>query len=260
MDILEKKRNLLKLRDIRFSVFGVKAMKNSILISGSNRGIGLELARQYYEDGWQVYGSCRKPEMAIELSKLTANSAGAVQIIPLDVSDDESLKSASQMLKNEPLDIVFCNAGVYGPTKSEGAALGSIDYEAWEDVFRINTMAPLKLVETFLPNLELGQQKKIALMSSKMGSMADNNSGGSYIYRSTKAALNAVSRSLAIDLSIRGFKVVCLHPGWVKTDMGGPNALITTAESVKGIKNLLDNLQESQNASFLDYQGNKIHW
>ena len=235
-------------------------MEKSILISGSNRGIGLELARQYYEADWQVYASCRNPEKATDLSKLAAKSAGRVQIIPLNVVDDDSLKSACQMLKNVPLDIVFCNAGVYGPTKSGGATLGSIDYESWDDVFRINTMAPLKLVETFLPNLELGQQKKIALMSSKMGSMADNNSGGSYIYRSTKAALNAVSRSLAIDLSTRGYKVVCLHPGWVKTDMGGTNALISTTESVKGIKNLLDNLKESQNACFLDYQGNKIHW
>lgn len=239
-------------------------MKKSILISGANRGIGLELVKQYSAAGWQVYAACRAPELASELAKLAGGvaegSAGAIQVLPLDVSSEASLAAAGQMLKGEALDILFSNAGVYGPTKAAGAALGAIDTEAWEQVFRVNTVAPLKLVETFLPCLEKGEEKKIAMMSSKMGSIADNTSGGSYIYRSTKAALNAVTRSLAMDLSDRGFKVVCLHPGWVKTDMGGPHGLISTAESVQGIKKLLQALELKQSGYFWNFNGDSIPW
>ncbi len=235
-------------------------MTKSIFISGCNRGIGLELVKQYSAAGWQVYAACRAPEQASELNRLAGQSAGMIQVLPLDVSSESSIAAAGQMLKGQALDILFNNAGVYGPAKAAGAALGSIDSAAWEQVFRVNTVAPLKLVETFLPCLELGQEKKIAMMSSKMGSITDNTSGGSYIYRSTKSALNAVTRSLAIDLAGKGIKVVCLHPGWVQTDMGGANALISTAESVRGLKNVLDKLDEKQSGCFWNYNGELIPW
>lgn len=235
-------------------------MKKSILISGANRGIGLELVKQYSDAGWQVYAACRAPELASDLAKLAGSSAGAIQVLPLDVTSEASLAAAGQMLKGESLDILFSNAGVYGPTKAAGAALGSIDTEAWQQVFKVNTVAPLRLVETFLSCLEKGEEKKIAMMSSKMGSIADNTSGGAYIYRSTKAALNAVTRSLAIDLSDRGFKVICLHPGWVQTDMGGPHGLITIAESVQGIKKLLQTLELKQSGYFWNFNGDSIPW
>ena len=235
-------------------------MSKSILISGANRGIGLELVKQYWADGWQVYATCRAPELASDLAELSSKSAGKIQMMPLDVLNEQSLASAGQMLAGEPLDLLFCNAGVYGPAKASGAALGSIDTDAWEHVFKVNTVAPLRVVETFLPNLELGADKKIAMMSSKMGSMSDNNSGGSYLYRSTKAALNAVTRSLAVDLADKGFKVVCMHPGWVKTDMGGTNALISTFESVQGIKQFLDKMKADQSGFFWNFNGDSISW
>ena len=235
-------------------------MSKSILITGANRGIGLELVRQYWVGGWQVYATCRAPELASNLAELASKSAGKIQIMPLDVLNEKSLANAGQMLEGEPLDMLFCNAGIYGPTKALGAALGSIDIDAWEQVFKVNTVAPLRLVETFLPNLELGSEKKIAMMSSKMASMSDNSSGGSYIYRSTKAALNAVTRSLAVDLADEGFKVVCIHPGWVQTDMGGANALISTSESVQGIRKLLDEIKIEQSGHFWNYNGDLISW
>lgn len=235
-------------------------MAKSIFISGCNRGIGLELVKQYSAASWQVYAACRAPEQASELNRLAGQSAGMIQVLPLDVSSESSIAAAGQMLKGQALDILFNNAGVYGPTKAAGAAFGSIDSAAWEQVFRVNSVAPLKLVETFLPCLEQGQEKTIAMMSSKMASIADNTSGGSYIYRSSKAALNAVTRSLAIDLAGKGIKVVCLHPGWVQTDMGGANALISTEESVRGLKNVLDKLGKKQSGCFWNYNGEHIPW
>jgi len=235
-------------------------MHKTILITGANRGIGLELVKQYWAGGWQVYATCRAPEVASNLAELTSQSAGKIQMVPLDVLNEKSLARIKQMLKGEPLDLLFCNAGVYGPTKAFGAALGSIDTEAWEHVFKVNTVAPLRLVETFLPNLEQGADKKIAMMSSKMASISDNSSGGSYIYRSSKAALNAVTRSLAVDLADKNFKVVCVHPGWVQTDMGGENALISTSESVQGIKKLLDELKIEQSGYFWNFNGDSISW
>lgn len=231
-----------------------------ILITGANRGIGLELARQYSGEGWQVFACCRSPENAADLSRLAAQSDGRVQLIPLDVSREGAIQRLALSLQGQPIDVLFNNAGVYGPASQ--ARLGSTvsDSEEWMRVFAVNTIAPLQLVEAMKPNLLLGKHKVIALMSSKMASLSDNTSGGATIYRSSKAALNAVGKSLAADLAAEGIKVALLHPGWVQTDMGGPNALISSQESVAGLRSVLKQLTPEKSGQFFNYDGTVLPW
>ncbi len=231
-------------------------MTQTILITGTNRGIGLELTRQYAGAGWRVLACCRHPEEARDLSTLQDKYEG-ISIHQLDVSDTSQIKRLADQLAGVPIDILFNNAGVYGPSD---ATFGNTDEQAWLDCLRINTIAPMKMMEAFADHVAASQLRTIATMSSKMGSMADNGSGGSYIYRSSKAALNAVMKSAAIDLQPRGICVAILHPGWVLTDMGGPNAEISVSESVTGLRRILADLTPEQSGTFFDIDGSVIPW
>jgi len=172
----------------------------------------------------------------------------------LDLLESKQIKTLSASLAGQSIDLLINNAGYYGP---KNAALGCIDSDEWMRVLQINTIAPLKLVEALIPQLALCKHATVAMLSSKMGSMDDNHSGGSYIYRSSKAALNAITKSLAIDL---GIKAVALHPGWVKTDMGGTNALITTETAVSGLRQVIAQLTPENSGSFFAYDGTAIPW
>jgi NAD(P)-dependent dehydrogenase (short-subunit alcohol dehydrogenase family) len=231
-------------------------MQQSILITGANRGIGLELVKQYAENDWQVYACCRSPDQATELKQL-ADQYSQISIHPLDVSNNADIHALAKALDGQSIDILLNNAGIYGPYD---AHVGNTDEQQWIDCFRINSIAPMKVTEAFLPHVSASQTKLIATMSSKMGSMADNGSGGSYLYRSSKAAVNAVMKSLSIDLKAKGIKVAILHPGWVKTDMGGPNAEITTQECVKHLRRNLDNVTLDNTGTFFEIDGSVIPW
>jgi NAD(P)-dependent dehydrogenase (short-subunit alcohol dehydrogenase family) len=231
-------------------------MNNTILITGANRGIGLELTRQYAEAGWRVYACCRHPGKGIELNDLT-KEYDQISIHKLDVTDHAHIQGLAKELKDQPIDILFNNAGVYGPSD---ARFGNTDVEQWLDCLRINSIAPMKIMEAFVNNVAQSQTQLIATMSSKMGSMADNGSGGSYIYRSSKAAVNAVMKSAAIDLAPQGIKVAILHPGWVLTDMGGPNAEITVQESARNLRGILEGVTMENSGSFFDIDGTVIPW
>ncbi len=231
-------------------------MTQTILITGTNRGIGLELTRQYAGAGWRVLACCRHPEEAQDLRALQ-DKYEEISIHQLDVSDTSQIKRLADQLAGVPIDILFNNAGVYGPSD---ATFGNTDEQAWLDCLRINTIAPMKMMEAFADHVAASQLRTIATMSSKMGSMADNGSGGSYIYRSSKAALNAVMKSAAIDLQPRGICVAILHPGWVLTDMGGPNAEISVSESVTGLRRILADLTPEQSGTFFDIDGSVIPW
>jgi len=224
----------------------------TVLVTGANRGIGLEFARQYAADGWRVHAACRRPDTADDLKAV----AGDVRIHKLDVSDDRQIADLAQELSGEPLDVLINNAGVMGAR----TGLGETDTGVWLDTFRINTIAPLHMVECFLNHLERGQQKRIVNLTSRMGSIADNTSGGYYIYRSSKAALNAVTKSLAIDLAPRGIIAVVFHPGWVQTDMGGPGATISPAQSVGAMRAKIAALTAGDSGSFFNYDGSQIPW
>ncbi|HSJ49074.1 MAG TPA: SDR family oxidoreductase [Gammaproteobacteria bacterium] len=231
-------------------------MAKTILVTGSNRGIGLEVVRQYAAAGWQVHACCRDPERATELHALATENQ-KIHLHQLDVTDHGRMTSLARELEGHPIDILFNNAGVYG---QDDAEFGNTDENLWLRAMRINVIAPMKMMETFIGHVTSSQYKLIACLSSKMGSMADNGSGGSYVYRSSKAALNAVLKSAAIDLQDRGIRVAILHPGWVKTGMGGPHAEISTTESVTAMRAILTRMKPEDTGTFYDIDGRVIPW
>lgn len=227
---------------------------NTVLITGANRGLGLQFARNYAERGWEVIACCRAPTEAHELNALSSERPNC-EVHALDVTDYARMAQLSSQLRERTIDLLLSNAGIYGPR----TAFGAVEPAAWRDVLEVNTIAPAMLVQHFVDQVAASDTRMIALVSSKMGSIADNGSGGSYIYRSSKTALNQVGKSLAIDLAGRGIQVVTLHPGWVKTDMGGPNALTTIEDSVAGMMNTLDSAH-GRSGEFIDLDGRVIPW
>ncbi|HER25531.1 MAG TPA: SDR family oxidoreductase [Rhodospirillales bacterium] len=223
------------------------------LITGASRGLGLEFTRQYAADGWRIIATCSDSLKAQGLAPLQ----GDVEVHTLDVTDNAQVQALAKTLKKEPIDLLINNAGLYGPRPVK---LGGVDYASWADVMRVNAMAPLKVSECFLDHIVAGNLKKIVAISSKMGSMTDNEAGGGYIYRSSKAALNAVMKSLSIDLKPRGITVAILHPGWVRTDLGGPGGLIEAEESVTGMRRVIDGLTVDSTGQFFNYDGSEISW
>ena len=229
-------------------------MTYQVLITGANRGIGLEFTQQYAQDGWNVLACCRDPQHAGALQAL-AKARANIRILHLDVADFAQIDALALQLKNDKIDVLINNAGVY-PESS----LSDADTNDWLDAFKINSIAPLKMATAFTTHIANSELKKIATLSSKMSSMSDNTSGGSYIYRSTKTAVNMVMKSLSIDLQPAGIAVVTLHPGWVLTDMGGSNALIDTKTSVAGLRKVIENLNLSNTGKFIAYDGKEIAW
>ena len=226
-----------------------------ILITGANRGIGLEFTKQYLARGETILATCRSPKGATELQAL-ADQYSQLTVLTLDVADGASMSGFASQLVQTAIDIFINNAGVYGPR----SGFGDLSEPEWAEVFRVNASAPLVLTQTVIDNLRAGKLKKMVFLTSKMGSIGDNQGGGSYIYRSSKAALNAAVKSLSIDLAGEGFSVGLLHPGWVRTDMGGPNGLIDAPESVAGLTKVIDDLGPSNTGNFFNYDGSIIPW
>ncbi len=227
----------------------------STLITGANRGIGLEFARQYLANCWQVYAACRDPSSASELHRLADNHK--LRILALDVTDPFSIKAAAAELDGQAIDLLLNNAGVMG---AQGQTIGNIDYDAWAKVLDANTMGPMRVSEAFVDNVARSDRKLIVTLTSGMGSLTDNTSGGSIAYRSSKAAVNMVMRSMAIDLAPRGITCVVVNPGWVQTAMGGPHAKITPAESVTKLRRLIETLGPLQSGKFFNYDGKEYPW
>ncbi len=230
-------------------------MSHTVLITGANRGIGLEFVRQYLNEGSRVIACCRHPEQAPALQALAEAHPDTLELVALDLSQPQQLEGLKAYLGDQAIDLLISNAGVYGP---KGVALGAIRAEDFAPVMAVNVLAPLLLVQTLKDNLLAGA--KVALLSSKMGAIADNGSGGSYLYRASKSALNAIGKSLSVDLAGQGVSVVLLHPGWVQTEMGGPNALISTETSVQGLRQVLAQLDLGNTGRFLNYDGSVIPW
>src|SRR3989337_1095407 len=221
------------------------------LITGANRGIGLEFCRQYAADGWRVLACSRLPEKADALNRLAAQYPELIKVHALDVADHVEIERLAQVLADESIDLLINNAGIYPDADKSGC--GHTDYAEWVQAFRTNTMAPLKIAEEFATQIARSRQKTIITITSKMGSIADNGSGGSYLYRSSKAAVNMVVKSLAIDLKPLGINAV-----WVKTGMGGPNALISAEQSVSGMRQVIGRLTMAESGRFFGYDGQEI--
>lgn len=228
----------------------------SVLITGANRGIGLKFVEHYCQANWQVYATYREEHQ--DLLSLTTQYDN-LTLLRLDVADTESIAKLRHSMTGISLNLLINNAGVYGPG---GIGFGDLEdnTEQWQQVLNVNAIGPQLITEALIKNLQFGAPSKIAFVSSKMGSMTDNTSGGSYIYRSSKAALNAVVKSLAVDLAPMDINVVSLHPGWVKTAMGGDNALIDTDTSVAGMVKVIENLDGDNSGGFFAYDGTAVPW
>jgi NAD(P)-dependent dehydrogenase (short-subunit alcohol dehydrogenase family) len=229
----------------------------SILITGANRGLGLEFARQYAGEAWQVFAACRNPAGAAQLHQLERTPGRQVTILPIDVSDLPSVRAAAKHLEGMALDLLVNNAGIAGPSNQ---TTGRVDYRAWAHVLDVNTMGPLRLIESFLNHLALSDRRMVVTITSGMSSLADNVSGGSIAYRTSKAAVNLVTRSAAIDLASRRITCVVVNPGWVKTDMGGAGARLTPQESVTAMRKLIGNLSLKDSGKFFNYDGHEYRW
>ena len=214
-----------------------------VLITGANRGLGLEFARQYKNAGWEIVATAR--ESSPELDDL------GVEVDKLEMSDLDAVERFGKRFGR--LDLLIANAGTYGPREVRDAKAG----RQWAETFIVNTIAPFLLAQAVLPAVKSARGKLIAV-STKMGSIADNTSGGFIAYRSSKSALNSAWRSLAVDNP----DVVCavLHPGWVQTRMGGSSAPLGPEESIAGMRRVIDSLGPEQSVGFFAYDGAEVPW
>lgn len=228
------------------------------LITGANRGIGLEFSRQLAEDGWCVLACSRDLEKSDALNKLAAEYPERITLYALDVTDHGQIEKLSQTLANKPIDLLINNAGVFPDINDR--SFGQTDYDSWAHAFLVNTMAPLKMAEEFIAQITQSSRKTIVTITSKMGSVADNGRGGSYIYRSSKSAVNMVIKSIAIDLESNDIISVLLHPGWVRTDMGGPSGLISVEQSVSGMLSVIREVTSADSGKFIAYDGQIVPW
>ncbi len=229
---------------------GVEPRSRVVLVTGANRGIGLELARQYSAAGWRVIGTARRPDAADELA------ATGAEVVQLDVTDQDSVDRLARDLAGEPLDILINNAGIQ-PLMWE---LADVDIEKFERALAVNTVGPVRVTRALLPNLRSGKLRKIINITTNLSSIAGNTDGGFYGYRESKAALNMFTRSLAAELGPEGFICIVLHPGWVRTDLGGPQAPLEVSDSVQGMRRVIDGLQPPDNGTFRTYAGDVMTW
>jgi NAD(P)-dependent dehydrogenase (short-subunit alcohol dehydrogenase family) len=230
---------------------------SSVLITGSNRGLGLEFAAQYAADGWQVYAACRDPASAQALQKLTRAAQDRIRILAMDVTDAASIARAAASIADVALDVLINSAGVMGAPRQ---SFGNVDYASWAQVLDVNALGPLRVTEALVEQVARSKRRLVVTITSGMGSLADNTSGGWIAYRSSKAAVNMAMHSAAIDLAPRRIACVLVNPGWVRTDMGGATAPLTAQESVAAMRRLIDTWGPAQSGKFLSYDEREYPW
>jgi len=205
------------------------------LITGSGRGLGKELARQYAAEGWKVIAAERRD---------------------MDMTNRKQIRDYAARLGNQPIDLLFCNAGITG---RKGMSPGSFDFDAWEEILRVNLLGAAAVAEAFLDNVAASERRVIAMMSSRLGSISES-SGMTLPYSTSKAALNMLVKGLAATLAARDIIVVALSPGWVRTDMGGEQAPLSPEKSVQGLRQVISNLSAKHSGKFLSHDGSEIPW
>jgi len=227
----------------------------TVLVTGANRGLGLEFVRQYAEDGAEVIACCREPEKAAALQEL-AKIEKRVRVMALDVRDPKSVTALKEKLGNTPIDIVINNAGISGP---RGRTEGDFPFEANLQVFAVNSLAPVMVAYALRDNLKAGKDKKLVTITSQLGSIT-NHGGGASTYNASKAAVNSFMHGLSKSWSKDGIRIGIFHPGWVSTDMGGSAAPVTPPQSVSGLRARIGELNEKTSGRFVDFQGKELPW
>ncbi|MEP0202417.1 MAG: SDR family oxidoreductase [Halioglobus sp.] len=222
----------------------------TVLVTGANRGLGLEFVEQLHAKGYTVIGTARKPEKAAELR------ATGARVEQLDVADQASVDALAARLADVPIDLLINNAGMAARGDS---SLETVDYDAMERTFQVNSLGPLRVTQAVLPNLRAGEQKTIVHITSRLGSI-ELSSGGMYSYRTSKTALNQINKIMSVELASEGFTSIVMHPGWVQTDMGGAGATLTTSESISGMLGVIDGLTADDTGKFYNYNGEKLPW
>ena len=229
----------------------------TVLITGANRGIGLELTRQYLKKQSRVIAACRIPNRAESLSDLKQSYPDTLRVYPLEVTDEGSVTSFADALRNETVDVLINNAGISGGERQD---LREMDYSRWALTLAVNTIAPFRVSVALLDNLRRSKKPRLITLSSQLGSMLRATSAGYYAYRSSKAGLNKVMQGLAVDLRSENIIVCPVHPGWVQTDMGGARADLTVQESASGLIALIDRLELSDSGRFFQWNGEEHPW
>ena len=222
----------------------------TIMITGASRGLGLEFARQFYNEECRVIATCRSPKDANEL-----NAIGDIDVHALDVTDDKSVTTLADKLRGENIDILINNAGVIG----QRDGFGRIDYDIWAETMDTNVFGPMRVAEAFRDNVMNSYKKQMIFITSRMGSITEAVPNA-YVYRSSKAALNMAVKCLSAELGEQGLIAVLFHPGHVQTDMGGQAAPVTPQKSIEGMKNQIVALTRDDNGRFLSYDGQQIPW
>ena len=234
---------------------------STVLITGASRGLGLEFARQYHQDGWKVIATARNLENADILNSFKDK----FDIREMDVTDHSHIDRVKCEFQEEKIDVLINNAAIHGP-HDKRSSFGNIDILEWSSVIMTNTIAPLKVTEAFFDNVKKSIQKKIVFISSRSGSITERGTlphhkpGGPYIYRSSKAALNAITQSLSYDLTKEGFCVIVLHPGFVKSEMAIGDTVLDVSTSIAGMKKIIAESTPNDNGLFRTFEGEKIYW
>jgi len=236
-------------------------MKN-ILITGSSRGLGLEFTKQYLEKGERVIATCRNPEKAKDLQELQIKYPDLISIIQLDVVDEEGRNRVYSQIEKDfgVLNVLINNAGIIAGNEERSSSFGEVFKEDFSRVFLVNSISPLLMSERFLPLLEKGENAKIVNITSLNGSIAKRNVGGKYSYSASKAALNMITKILSNDLKEKGITALAIHPGWIQTDMGGPNAPQQKEEPISMIIDLVEKSDITSSGKFLDWRGLEVPW
>ncbi len=222
----------------------------TVLVTGANRGLGLEFVRQYQASGWRVIATARNPAAATDLRAL------GVRVLQLDVADPASIAGLASKLEGQPIDLLINNAGIFPRVNT----LADTDFDDVAQTLEVNLIGPMRVTLALLPNLRRAETRQIVSISSGLGSITNNDSGRYYGYRESKAGLNMFTRSLAVELAGEGFTCIVMSPGWVRTDMGGPNAQLAPQESIAGMRGVIDKLTPAATGTFWNYDGQQLPW
>jgi NAD(P)-dependent dehydrogenase (short-subunit alcohol dehydrogenase family) len=230
-----------------------------VLITGANRGLGLEFARQYSADGWEVIATARNPKQSEELQRLAKSKSVTLQV--LDVASDDSVKHLAEVLNSRPVDLLILNSAIF---IRDGNKVGELNFAGWRESFETNVLGAMRVAQALIENVAASKRKQIVAISTGMGSLQTLATtiefGSAYQYRSSKAALNMAMSILAKEVEQHGISVLIFSPGWVQTDMGGPNAALTPEQSIAGMRKVLEGNPMELTGKFLSYDGSTWPW